>query len=295
LPINIYNYQDEVANSAKPDVRTYFAEGLKYYNSERFREAIKSFQQCLKIEIDHQKLGAINIYIGNCYYGLHKYPKALEYYEGGLREARKAKDKEGEAAALGSLANSYLIRPASSVEARGNNVRDAVRYYYEALEIYRKGKYPEKYAMTQNNLGTAYMGLPAATPEERSENVEKAVHCYNEALEIRRKDKYPEDYAMTQNNLGTAYMGLPAATPEERSKNVEKAVHCYNEALEIRRKDKYPQAYCFTAANIGLALASVTGMEVESCHWLKEAYALKEYLPDQGKRLEEIMRAVCRE
>ncbi|MCJ7729810.1 MAG: tetratricopeptide repeat protein, partial [Sedimentisphaerales bacterium] len=146
--------------------------------------------------------------------------------------------------------------------------------------------------MTQNNLGTAYTYLPAATADERAKNVRAAIDCYQRALEIRKKDEYPVQYATTQNNLGNAYTALPSATAEERAKNVRAAIDCYQRALEIRKKDEYPQYYCQTAANLGIALASIGNPD--ACYWLKEAYALREYLEDQGKRLEEIIRQTCK-
>jgi len=98
---------------------------------------------------------------------------------------------------------------------------------------------------------------------------------------------------MTQNNLGNAYTDLPAATSEERAENVRKAIECYRAALEIRKRDEYPQFYCQTAANMGLLLASIDGEE--ACYWLREAYSLREYLEDQGKRLEELIENVCKD
>src|SRR3972149_3022399 len=97
---------------------------------------------------------------------------------------------------------------------------------------------------------------------------------------------------MTQNNLGNAYMNLLAETAEERAGNVRKAIECYKAALEIRKKDEDPHYYCRTAMNLGLALASINNPD--ACYWLKEAYALREYLGDQGKRIEGLIRQICK-
>jgi len=50
----------------------------------------------------------------------------------------------------------------------------------------------------------------------------------------------------------------------------------------LRRSNK---ALRRTVANIGLDLASIENPD--ACYWLNEAYALREYLEDQGKGLEE--------
>ncbi len=61
--------------------------------------------------------------------------------------------------------------------------------------------------------------------------------------------------------------------------------------MEIYKKDEYPQSYCFTAANIGMILVGID--DTKACYWLKEAYALRQFLPDQGKRIEDVMNKVC--
>ena len=292
--INVIDYQDGVTQSTNEKVRSLFSEARAFYSRGEYSKAIEKFMFCLNLEKDTEKLGAINIQIGNCSYKLGHFIKAAEFYGAALRESRKANDKEGEASALVSIANTYLRRPSSDGLARGNNVRRAVENYQKALKIFQKDEYPVEYAMTQNNLGTAYTDLPSATAEERAENVRKAIQCYQNALEIRKKDEYPVDYAMTQNNLGNAYMALPSATAEEKAENVKKAIQCYQNALEIRKKDEYPQDYCFSAANLGMALISIEKIH-EGCFWLKEAYSLKQFLPDQGKRLEPTIKELCKE
>ncbi len=219
--------------------------------------------------------------------------KAVECYKAALELRKKDEYPVDYAGTQNNLGNACMGLPAPTPEERADNIRKAVECYKATLEIYRKDEYPVDYAMTQNNLGNAYMGLPAPTPEERADNVRKAVECYKAALEIHRKDEYPVDYAMTQNNLGNAYMDLPASTPEERADNVRKAVECYEATLEIYRKDEYPQAFCFTAANMGIALESIK--DKQACYWLSGAYALKQYLPDQGKKVEKIMAEFCNE
>ncbi|MDP2952198.1 MAG: tetratricopeptide repeat protein, partial [Chloroflexota bacterium] len=217
-----YSYQDGVATSPIADVRTQFAEGLEHYEKGEFEKAIEKFRRCLRLEPDAERRGALSLQIGNCYYGLRRYAKALESYGKALAEARQVGDQEGQAAALGSIGNAYCQSPASTGEFRGRNVRTALDSYQKALEIFDKLTFPVQYATTQNNLGNAYGDLPAATAEERAANVRKGIEAYREALGIRKKDQYPVQYAGTQNNLGTAYMDLPAATAEERAANVRK-------------------------------------------------------------------------
>ncbi|UCG47458.1 MAG: tetratricopeptide repeat protein [Phycisphaerales bacterium] len=388
---SIIDYENGVAQSEKVQVGTKFAEGRVKYGKGQYEQAIDLFTACLELEEDHERRGALNLQIGNCYYKLHKYIKAAGHYAAGLRESRKAGDREGEAANLNSMANTYVLRPASSGEARGDNIGCAMRCYKRVLEIYKKDEHPVEYAMTQNNLGGAYTDLPSvsaeelasntreaiecykraletykkdeypveyagtqnnlglalgdlpsASPEERASNVREAIECYKRALEIYKKDEYPVKYAatqnhfgvalralpsaspderasnvrqaigcykraleiykkeecpvgyaMAQNNLGNAYTDLPSASAEERASNVRQAIECYKRALEIYKKDEYPQYYCGTAANMGMILAGID--KAQACHWLKEAYSLREFLPQQGREIEELMERVCKE
>ncbi|MCJ7728981.1 MAG: tetratricopeptide repeat protein, partial [Sedimentisphaerales bacterium] len=251
--INVIDYQDGVSQSAKSEVRALFQKARTHYANRELQEAIEDFARCLDLEKDSKKRGAINVQIGNCFYEQQMYLKSAEFYAAGLRESRKAKDLQGEASNLVGIANTYMDRPASSGEARGDNIRKAVEHYTDALKVFNKDEYPVDYATTQNNLGNAYMNLPSATPEEHAKNVRSAIDCYHRALEIYKKDEYPVQYATTQNNLGNTYTNLPSVTAEERAKNVRAAIDCYRAALEIRKKDEYPVEYAMTQNNLGNA------------------------------------------
>jgi len=241
--ILVINYVDGLPDTPLPDVKKRFEKGREHYNKHEYKNAVHQFTLCLDIENDPEKRGALNLQIGNCYYQMRRYIKASEFYSAGLREARKANDRQGQASNLASLANTYLQRPASTGLARGENVRQAVQHYESALLIFKKDEYPVQYATTQNNLGNAYTYLPSATPQQRAENVRNAIECYKAALQIRKKDEYPQDY-------------------------------------------------CSTAANMGLILADIDDRK-NACFWLKESYSLRQFLPDQGKRIEDIMNRVC--
>jgi tetratricopeptide (TPR) repeat protein len=253
LNITIIDYQDGLTKSANPKVKNLFKEGQSHFMKREWTEALDRYKRCLDLEKDFGKLSALDILIGNCYFERNHCLKAAEYYAKGLRNARKAKDREGEGRAFLSIGNTYIGRPVNDRARRGGNIRRAIELYEMANRIFLKDEDPVDYAVIQNNLGVAYMDLPAATAEQRAQNVRQAVECYKAALEIRRKDEYPIDYAVTQNNLGNAYKGLPAATPEQRAQNVSKAVECYRAALEIRRKDEYPIDYAVTQNNLGNA------------------------------------------
>jgi len=263
VTVNNYYYVDGWPEAPNVEARGLFEKGRELSGRGKYREAIEKFERCLRLEADHKKQGALGLQIGNCYYGMRQYVKAGEYYGLGLREARRAGDPEGEGSNLGSIANTFVLRPAGTIASRGENVREAVKHYLAALEIYKKGEYPVDYAMTQNNLGNAYTALPSASTEERAKNVKAAIDCCRAALEIYKKDEYPVQYAATQNSLGAAYTDLPSASTEERAKNVKAAIDCYRAALEIRKKDEYPVKYAMIQNNLGGAYTYLPSASAE--------------------------------
>jgi hypothetical protein len=86
---------------------------------------------------------------------------------------------------------------------------------------------------------------------------------------------------------------LPTKTREELRENIEKGIACLDDAASICRKEQYPQHYCRVALNKGALLAKLG--DPSACQWFLEAYAFREYLPDQGKQLEPIIEEVCKD
>jgi len=246
------DYMDGINESPVPDVRRYFEQGREHSSKREFQKAIEMFEKSLRFEKEDERMGALNIQIGNCYYEMRQYIKASNYYAEAKRAAEKADDERGMGAASVGIGNTYTLRPASPAH-RGENVRKAVENYERALKLLSEDEYPIQYATTQNNLGAAYWNLPAADNKVRAENIIKAIECYKEALQISRKEEHPLQYAITQNNLGAAYTDLPAADNVERADNINKAIDCYDEALQIYRKDEYPLDYAMTQNNLGNA------------------------------------------
>ncbi len=231
ITVNTYDYQDGVGESKRPGVQESFNEGRAAAKKGDFEEAIRCFSRALDAETDHEKRGALRIQIGNAESRLRRHVKAAESYAAALREAEKANDEEGRGAALASIGNTYMDRPASTGEQRGQNVSKAAELYKKALNVITEDQYPVEFAATQNNLGAAYTDLPASDAAERAANVRKAIDCYNAALEIYKKDQYPVDFAMTQNNLGNAYTDLSEV--RDKAPNLEKANAANTEALRV--------------------------------------------------------------
>ncbi|MBI2370708.1 MAG: hypothetical protein HYV08_10835, partial [Deltaproteobacteria bacterium] len=126
--------------------------------------------------------------------------------------------------------------------------------------------------------------------EERARYLREAVGHYKEALTVRTKDRYPVDWAITLNNLAGALTELPVRDAEERAGYVEQAVGYYKEALTVYTRDSYPHLHARTAANLGMLLFT-SGAKADAKPYLESAWALSNFLPDQGKGLESFLKA----
>ena len=287
-----YNCDSNWSTAPPSANRDLYVEALKKSDSGDYDGAINDFKSILYEEEDNSKRAAVELQIGNAYCKLYKYRKAQEHYTNSIRIARNTGNKKAEASALGAQANAYIEMPTNAGFLIENCIT-AIDKYLQALEIFTSSQYPAEYAGTQNNLGAAYTHLAMWNSAEGAENLRKAIECYKKALDVYRKDEYPVGFAMTQNNLGVVYRKFPPQDNTVRAKNLRKSIDCHIKALDVYTKDEYPQNYCKTTACMGMSMAEID--PVRACYYLREAYSLREFLPDKGKEFEELMEKVCKE
>ena len=216
---------------------------------------------------------------GHNYFVKEQYALAIEKFK---RILGHEKDPSGISAANIQIGHCYYNQ---------KSYLKAAEYFGAGLHLAKQACDSEGIAASYGNIALTYLQRTSSDISVRSHNICKAVELLLKTLKYFSIDEYPVDYAMTQNNLGTAYTDLPSATSDERAENVRKAIKCYQAALEIYKKDEYSQGYCFAAANLGMILIEIN--DKRGCYFLKEAYSLCEYLPDQGKGLEEIIQENC--
>ncbi len=274
--------------------------------ADNVRLAIKDFRLAVKV---YRKSGCVARYamaimgLGNAYAELpatspgerdKNHKKAFACYKKALDVAKDTLTPDEKARVQLNLANAYLDLPAGTVEERSHNVRSAIACFSSALETYDKERYPLEFAVGQIGLGGAcceYCELPTTTSEEQLRAVKMAVDCFNKAIEIYDKRGYPLKYAQIQNNLGAALVRYPADSGAERTLRVREAIYAYRAALDVVNQRNHPEDFCYTAANLGEALLAVG--DRAGCHWLKQAYSLRQFLPDQGEKVRRLIDQIC--
>ncbi len=131
----------------------YNEEGLVYLKQDKYDEAIKTFEEVIRID-PQTTFGYLNI--ADCYYYMKNYEKAIEYYEKQLEFT-----EEGHIYTSLGLSYSY-----------SNNTEKEREYYQKSIEV------DPDYAYAYNNMG--YLSYLERRYDE-------AIEFYNTAIE---KNKY---------------------------------------------------------------------------------------------------------
>ncbi|HBK63720.1 MAG TPA: Fis family transcriptional regulator, partial [Cyanobacteria bacterium UBA11166] len=143
--------------------------------------------------------------LGNAYYSVEDYTKAIEYQQQSLAMAREIKDRLGEEISLGSLGIAY--------DALGDYTK-AIEYHQQRLAIAREIKDRLGEGNALGNLGNAYYSLGDYT---------KAIEYHQQRLAIAREIKNKLGEGISLNNLGLALFksGNLTAANETLMKGIE--------------------------------------------------------------------------
>ncbi len=164
--------------------------------------------------------------LGNAYYNVGEYRKAIEYYEKALIIAKEIRNRGDEGTLLGNLGAAY---------GDLGQVEKAIEYCEKALIIAKEIRDRGGEGRHLGNLGAAYSYLG---------QVEKAIEYHEKALiiakEIRDRRRESIDYA----DLGDSFV-------DQYEWN--KAVRLYNQAISIA--DEIKNVKTQNEARFGLALA----------------------------------------
>ena len=200
-------------------------EDLEEYFSQNF--GYKSLEKAIKIKPDDH-----DVYnnMGNAYYDLKEYKKAIEcykkaielkpdYYDAHYNMGNAYDDLKEYEKAIECYKKAIELKPDDhDVHYNMGNAYYDLKKYGKAIECYEKALEIEPYDRDPHyNMGNAYYDL---------KEYEKAIDCYEKAIELK-----PGDYD-AYNNMGLAYaeLGKP-----------EKAIECYKKAIKI--KMDYHDAY----------------------------------------------------
>lgn len=186
-----------------------FAKALKRYN-----EASVIFS---KLENSKDKLAISLSNIGNTYYILGRFDKALDYLIQALKISESMSDSLGMAPTFNNIGNIYLSL---------NEFNRAIEYYFKAEKIHSKYNEKRKLSTVYNNIGEAYLGL---------NKINEAIKYNQLSMEIANKNQDNEGVISSLINISDIYI---------KDSNYDGAQDKLREALRLSNinKDKFLHA-----------------------------------------------------
>jgi tetratricopeptide (TPR) repeat protein/CHAT domain-containing protein len=206
-----------------------FKWGIDQFNISRFVGALECWQKCLSIYQaihDRQWEAASLGGLGNAYYPLGQYEKAITFHEQSLAISREIKYRQGEAASLGGLGSAY--RSLGQYEK-------AITFQEQSLAISREINDRQREVASLVNLGNAYDSL---------KQYEKAITFWEQSLAISRDIGYRQGEAKALGGLGIVYKSLG---------QYERAITFHEQHLAISREIKYRLGEADSLGNLGNA------------------------------------------
>ncbi|MBE9211472.1 CHAT domain-containing protein [Plectonema cf. radiosum LEGE 06105] len=207
-------------------------QALEEYQANQLPQAIKLWQQALKIYLELDDKSAIITTLKNLIavnQQLKNYPQAIIYLEQYLTLTREIEDKSGEISALTTLAK---------IHAQQGKFTKTVDYYQQALILVRETSNKSEEAVILGNLAIAYKTLG---------NYPKAIETNQQSLEILQQMGNRQDRAIVLKNLGNVYEALG---------DYDNAITSYEKSLQIARENNNQTVEATTLSNLGQIYAN---------------------------------------
>jgi len=250
-------------------------EGEKLCKAGKCRDGVAFFEAALQSGTDDfRTLSAIYSQLGNAYFYLGDYVKAMQYHKHDLTLARTMGDRLGEAKASGNLGNTLKVM---------GKFEEAVICCRRHLEICREHKDRVGEGRALYNLGNVFHAKgkhigrlghqdPGEFPEEVKALFEKAVEYYEEnmVLMVEIQDRAAQGRAC--GNLGNVHYLLGDFT---------KAIHFHEERLKIAREFGDRSAERRAHSNLGNAHIFLGEFEAAAEHY-KMTLGLAQELGDRA-------------
>ena len=177
------------------------------------------------IQEDPESLAKVYNLLGNVYWNLSDYPKALEYYSKALHINDEIGNKVGFAINLGNIGIVYRSL---------SDYPKALEYYSKALHINEEIGNNVGIANNLVNIGNVYTSLS---------DYPKALEYYSKALLIDEEIENKDGVARHLGNIGIVYWNLS---------DYPKALEYYSKALHINEEIGNKGGIATTLGNIGL-------------------------------------------
>lgn len=249
-------------------------EGERLCKAGDCKSGVAFFQAAIQVGTDDLRiLSAIYSQLGNAYFYLGDYVKAMQYHKEDLTLARKMGDKLGEAKSSGNLGNTLKVM---------GKFDEAMICCKRHLEISREigDKLSEGRALY--NLGNVYhaKGKQAGRvghqdPGEFSEDVrqclQQAVRYYEENLELMKELEDSAAQGRACGNLGNTFYLLG---------DFQQAIYYHNERLKIAREFGDKAAERRANSNLGNSHIFLGEFEKAAQHY-KRTLVLAQELKDR--------------
>ncbi|XP_040854820.1 G-protein-signaling modulator 2 isoform X2 [Ochotona curzoniae] len=253
-------------------------EGERLCKSGDCRAGVSFFEAAVQVGTEDLKtLSAIYSQLGNAYFYLHDYAKALEYHHHDLTLARTIGDQLGEAKASGNLGNTLKVL---------GNFDEAIVCCQRHLDISRELNDKVGEARALYNLGNVYhakgksFGCPGPQdvgefPEEVRNALQAAVDFYEKTLLLARQLKDRAVEAQSCYSLGNTYTLL---------QDYEKAIDYHLKHLAIARElnDRIGEGRaCWSLGNAYTAL----GNHDQAMHFAEKHLEISREVGDRSGEL----------
>ncbi|MCA2716909.1 MAG: tetratricopeptide repeat protein [Microcystis sp. M169S2] len=253
--VTVYQQQEEQTNWKYTASLTSL--GNAYYFLGEYQKAIEFYQQSLAItrEIgDRRGEAASYNNLGNVYNSLGEYQKAIEFHQQSLAIEREIGDRGGEAKSYGNLGNVY-----NSL----GEYQKAIEFYQQSLAILREIGDRGGEAYSYNNLGNVYYSLG---------EYQKAIEFHQQSLAITREIGDRGGEAKSYGNLGNVYDSLG---------EYQKAIEFHQQSLAILREigDRGGEAKSY--GNLGNVYDSL-GEYQKAIEFHQQSLAIKREIGDRG-------------
>ncbi len=211
---NLINNSNNIIYSTHRIANVDLAE--KKIRLEQLLNLLNEYNTSSKEKNKNDLLTILSIYnqLGNTYFSLGQYHKAIIFHQQALDISREIGDRQGEGTSLGSLGNDYQVL---------GQCRKAINYYQQALDIFREIRDKQGEGHSLGNLGGAYQVLG---------QYEKAITCHQKSLDVLRKIRDKQGEGIALGNLGNAYKSLG---------KYQQAIIYYKQHLDMSRKLGYKQ------------------------------------------------------
>lgn len=222
-------------------------EGERLCKAGDFKSGIRYFEEAIKVGTnDERTLSAIYSQLGNAYFYMEDYQKALEYHKQDVTLVHSIGDEIAEAKACGNLGNTFKML---------GKFDEAAVYCRRYLEISRKLNDQIGEGRALYNLGNVYhtqgkrmIGSSEQEPGELSNDIKssltKAIEYYESNLRVVTILKDYASMGRAHGNLGNTHYLLG---------NFDKAVESHNKRLELARQTNDKSAERRAHLNLGNA------------------------------------------